>query len=245
MPDARTLSCPQCGAAAAPESTACAFCRARLATVACPACFGLVFVGSRHCAHCGARAREPRALDGTPWKCPCGHGELRGLSLGGAALGECAACAGLWIDEVTFQTVVTDRTRPLVVPQGGSEEAQRRTIAAAPVRYRPCCDCGKIMNRVNFARSSGIVLDACKGHGVWCDADELRQVVEFVRSGGLEVAQRRQQEQRELERKRRDFVLTLEAQEDQGHRPLRSRIHEVEAEPESAVLSLVLSLFSR
>ena len=201
MPHALTLSCPQCGAAAAPDARACAFCRTRLATVACPGCFGLVFVGSRHCAHCGARAREARALDGTPWKCPAGHGELRGLSLGGTQLGECPACAGLWIDELTFQSVVSDRTRPLVVPQGGSEEALRRTIAPVPVRYRPCCDCGKMMNRVNFARSSGVVIDACKGHGVWCDADELRQVIEFIAGGGMDVARRRERMTLEEERR--------------------------------------------
>src|SRR5689334_5442538 len=109
MPDAGTLSCPQCGAAASPEATACAYCHARLATIACPACFGLVFVGSRHCAHCGARAREPKALDGMPWKCPGGHGELRGISFGGAVVGECPECAGLWVEELTFQAVVADR----------------------------------------------------------------------------------------------------------------------------------------
>lgn len=230
MPDAGTLTCPQCGAAAAPEATACAFCRARLATVACPACFGLVFVGSRHCAHCGARAREPRALDGTPWTCPAGHGELRGIALGGAEVGECTTCAGLWIDEPTFQAVVADRTRPLVVPQGGAEGAALRPVAGAPVRYRPCCDCGKLMNRVNFAKSSGIVLDACKGHGLWCDVDELRQVVEFVRAGGLDAARKREHEQLELERRRKEFTRDLEAQHQLSARPMHRRLGMVQHE---------------
>src|SRR5688572_19909414 len=124
MTTARTLTCPQCGAAAAPEAHACTFCRARLATVACPGCFGLVFVGSRHCVHCGARAKEPRALDGTPWRCPSSHGELRGVGLGGAELGECPECAGLWLDEPTFQRVVSERERSAVVPQGGAAPAR-------------------------------------------------------------------------------------------------------------------------
>jgi Zn-finger nucleic acid-binding protein len=145
----------------------------------------------------------------------------------------------------SIQSVVAERTRPLVVPQGGSEEARRRTIAPARVAYRPCCDCGKIMNRVNFARSSGIVLDACKGHGVWCDAEELRQVVEFVRSGGLETAKRREDERLQLERSRQQFARKLEATEDQGHRPMRSKLHEVDETDDSPVLSLVLSLFAR
>lgn len=206
MTTAGSLSCPNCGAAASPESHACGFCRARLATVACPACFGMVFVGSRHCAHCGARAREPRALDGTPWKCPRGHGELRGVALGGAEIGECPECQGLWVEEATFQAVVSERGREAVIPQGGAAAARPATRPAtrAPevVRYIPCPDCGKIMNRVNFARSSGVILDACRGHGLWCDADEMRRVVEFVRAGGMDVARRRETEQLAEERKR-------------------------------------------
>lgn len=244
MPDALALSCPQCGAAAAPEATACAFCRARLATVACPACFGLVFVGSRHCVHCGARAKEPKALDGTPWKCPAGHGELQGIALGGAEIGECPACAGLWIDEATFQAVVADRTRPLVVPQGGAEETRRRAVPESRVRYRPCCDCGKLMNRVNFAKSSGIVLDACKGHGLWCDVDELRQVVEFVRSGGLDAARQREHEQRELERRQKEFERQLDGQQELRSRPIARRIDMVQKEGGRG-LSILLSLLSR
>lgn len=249
MPEATTLSCPQCGAAAAPEATACAYCHARLATVACPSCFGLVFVGSRHCVHCGARAREPKAIDGTPWKCPGGHGELRTISFGGAVLGECTTCQGLWLEELTFQAVVAERTRPLVVPQGGSEEARRRTLAPARVQYRKCCDCAKIMNRVNFAKTSGVVLDACKGHGVWCDADELRAICEYVRAGGLEVSNRRAAEQEQAEQRRVRMMARLDVAAPALPRVDESRVdatlHLAAAVMESPVTSLLFSLLLR
>lgn len=179
----------------------------------------MVFVGSRHCVHCGARAREPKALDGTPWRCPRGHGELRGIALGGAEVGECLECGGLWVEETTFQTVVSDRTRASVVPQGGAAAARGSSVAADTVRYVPCPDCGKVMNRVNFAKTSGVILDACKGHGVWCDVDELRRVVEFVRAGGLDVSRRREAEQLVLERKRLEFVRAMDATTVAYHRP--------------------------
>jgi Zn-finger nucleic acid-binding protein len=57
------------------------------------------------------------------------------------------------------------------------------------------------MNRVNFGKRSGVIVDACAQHGTWFDADELRRVVEFVRDGGLERA--RVQERRQLEEERR------------------------------------------
>ena len=170
----------------------------------------MVFVGNRHCVHCGSRAREPRALDGTPWKCPRGHGELRGFALGGAEIGECPKCAGLWIDEDTFQRVISERAREAVVPQGGAAAAGPKPVMVADqVRYIPCPDCGKVMNRTNYSRTSGIVLDACKGHGVWCDAEELRRVIEFVQAGGLIVAHRKAAEALEMERRRLELARAM------------------------------------
>src|SRR5207248_2153983 len=68
------------------------------------------------------------------------------------------------------------------------------------VRYVPCPECNQLMNRVNFARCSGVVVDVCKGHGTWFDHDELQQIVEFIRSGGLNVS--REREKRELAEER-------------------------------------------
>src|SRR5262249_51132842 len=65
------------------------------------------------------------------------------------------------------------------------------------VRYIPCPQCGQLMNRMNFARCSGVIVDVCKGHGTWFDHDELREIVEFIRTGGLELS--REKEKRELE----------------------------------------------
>jgi Zn-finger nucleic acid-binding protein len=42
------------------------------------------------------------------------------------------------------------------------------------------------MNRTNFGHRSGIVIDVCKSHGVWLEHNELRRVLNFIDSGGLE-----------------------------------------------------------
>jgi Zn-finger nucleic acid-binding protein len=204
--DAATLNCPTCGAAAAPGATQCNYCHARLATVACPACFGLVFAGSVHCAHCGARvaSAEPR-------RCPRGCGLLRIVALGDVALSECGRCGGVWVDDATFRRLCADREQqaallgpPRATPAAGVATA--RGGAAAWVRYAPCPECRKLMDRVNFARSSGVVVDACKAHGVWFDEDELPRVVEFVRDGGLDRARAIEKEQLEDERRRLSFA---------------------------------------
>jgi Zn-finger nucleic acid-binding protein len=71
------------------------------------------------------------------------------------------------------------------------------------------------MNRINFARCSGVVVDVCKGHGTWFDRDELSRIVEFIRGGGLDAARAREkaaleEERRQLEsltRQERDSTL--------------------------------------
>jgi len=62
-----------------------------------------------------------------------------------------------------------------------------------------------MMNRVNFGRLSGIIVDVCKGHGTYLDAGELHRIVQFIQGGGLERARLRQiEELKEQERKARD-----------------------------------------
>jgi Zn-finger nucleic acid-binding protein len=60
------------------------------------------------------------------------------------------------------------------------------------------------MNRANFARCSGVIIDLCKQHGIWFDRDELSRIVEFIRSGGLEMS--RTKEKMALEEDRRQLA---------------------------------------
>ncbi len=53
------------------------------------------------------------------------------------------------------------------------------------------------MNRSNFGRQSGFVLDVCRVHGVWFDAEELDGVLRWVGQGGEKrAAEREHEEQR-------------------------------------------------
>src|SRR6478672_2383021 len=82
--DARSLNCPDCGAAVPANSTECAFCHARLATIGCPKCYALVFVGSKHCQRCGADVGQPTDRDAKPLDCPRKCGPMRAVRFGGA-----------------------------------------------------------------------------------------------------------------------------------------------------------------
>ncbi|HEX2882470.1 MAG TPA: hypothetical protein VHO25_23275, partial [Polyangiaceae bacterium] len=45
--------------------------------------------------------------------------------------------------------------------------------------------CNELMNRHNFGKLSGVIVDVCVHHGVWFDDGELAQVLSFCSSGQL------------------------------------------------------------
>jgi len=53
------------------------------------------------------------------------------------------------------------------------------------VVYRKCPVCAKTMNRKNFMGQSGVITDICAEHGIWLDSGELRQIMEWVKTGGV------------------------------------------------------------
>ena len=103
---------------------------------------------------------------------------------------ECERCRGVWVDAATFEHVCANaEARAAVLHQWPSSA---RPQSAGDVQYRKCVACGKLMNRLNYGRMSGTVVDICKGHGTFLDAGELHLVVSFIQGGGLERARQRQ-----------------------------------------------------
>jgi Zn-finger nucleic acid-binding protein len=215
--DTATLDCPRCGAPASPESVTCAYCQAALALVGCPRCLGRVFQGARFCQHCGAPlegpVREPPgASTSVPCpRCPDRAGALAPRQLGTTHLLECERCGGTWLDAQTFAGIVSDRDRQAALatamPARAAAATAPQPVRETGVRYLGCPECGALMNRENFGRRSGVVIDVCRTHGVWCDAGELGDVVGFVMRGGLDETRRRELEEarEELRRKRTDL----------------------------------------
>jgi Zn-finger nucleic acid-binding protein len=201
---AETLNCPMCGAAASTDATRCLFCDARLATHACPSCFGMMFLGNKHCPRCGASASRSEVADTQPRRCPRCRVELAPVAVGAASLRECERCGGLWVDVQTFEQICADREQQSTVLGGAASVAPARAKGQGEpdkVRYVPCPECSRLMNRVNFAQCSGVVVDICKGHGTWFDRDELAEIVSFIRAGGLEAARNRERQQLAEERR--------------------------------------------
>jgi Zn-finger nucleic acid-binding protein len=189
---ADSLNCPDCGAAVPANSTECEFCHARLATVGCPKCFAVVFVGSKHCPRCGTDVAQPADRDAQPLPCPRRCGNMRPVRFGGADMYSCDTCNGLWVDTETLQRLLAERIKPSPMLGTGINTPPPERVKLESVQYAPCPICKRLMNRVNFAHASGVIVDTCTTHGTWFDADELRRVLEFVSAGGLEAARARE-----------------------------------------------------
>ena len=60
------------------------------------------------------------------------------------------------------------------------------------------------MNRANYGRKSGVIIDSCRQHGLWFDAHELGGILHWIRAGG-EVQARKfdREEERDRERQQR------------------------------------------
>ena len=217
--EAGTLHCPNCGAVVEPDAGRCRYCQARLATVSCPSCFTLGFEGAAFCHKCGA-ARIRRQEDDAAAQCPACRSGLHRIDIGSTPLLECAACDGIWVDADVFERLCAQRESQTAVLQRLSSRAALTT--SAPVRYRPCLRCGKMMNRVNFGRMSGTVVDVCRGHGTFLDAGELHAIVTFIKDGGLDRARQRDKDDLEEERHRltrlKDQIESSRVSSDWEHR---------------------------
>lgn len=212
------LTCPGCGAAAAPEEAACAYCSRSLATIGCANCFGRIYPGMSFCPSCGARESRPDASIPTVLACPgCAANKctssLQRITIGAREVHECLACAGLWLDTQSVVALETDAAAraPFSVSLAAdpSNKSASITPKVAPIRYRRCPVCADVMSRVNVARISGVVVDRCNEHGTYFDVDELHELVQFLEGGGIDRARARERQALAEERRQMNFTLDL------------------------------------
>ncbi len=192
-----------CGAPASTDDPLCHYCGSRLATVACASCFGVMILGSKHCPSCGAAAAQRSTVSLQGGKCPRCSVEMQPVAIGTTSVRECGRCLGLWVDIASFEKICADREQQAAVLGAASQAPGHAVQETDKVRYVPCPQCGQLMNRINFAHCSGVIVDICKGHGSWFDCEELSRIVEFIRGGGLEASRAR--EKAALEEQRRQL----------------------------------------
>jgi len=194
--EARVHRCGSCGAGVASDGRRCEYCGAELLpddrplSLLCPECFARNAEDSRFCTACGiAFDPQPIASEAHELPCPDCGGLMPARAVGGIPVNECPGCHGVWVQGERFEQLVAravDAAR-----KAGSSELPGRSPrraganpAAQAVRYRKCPVCEGFMQRRNYRKCSGIILDRCRTHGTWLDADELEEIAGFILEHG-------------------------------------------------------------
>jgi len=197
-----SAKCPFCGNECPPMVRICPHCDVRLENVRCQRCFSLQAPGTFACTRCGCALELEPMLDATDAPCPRCHHPLEAAPGDLGRAHECPRCGGMFVArdalaEILCASEVGGALREGPPLQRASELSgwSVGTEKAKPldaVRYVACPQCHNAMNRMNFGKVSGVIVDVCKAHGTWFDAGELTGVVAFAAAGGLERTRARE-----------------------------------------------------
>lgn len=200
------LHCPSCGAPVERGDDRCGYCSAPLdfslkgKTVNCPHCFARIAAESRFCMRCAKpipRSGDEGAL--LPDRlCPACEAPMRATAVGDFSLIACPNCSGFFVPSEIFEMMQDNSQRVIFANEGVHPKAVE---APDRIRYVRCPVCRKMMNRVNFARISGVIIDSCREHGIWFDPGELEKIMEFIALGGLQKARQVEVERLKAEEK--------------------------------------------
>ena len=181
-------------------------------SIRCSACTALGSAGATFCPSCGDPLAKAAGTEQTR-KCPaCPGSQMEGFRLqptpahpqGWAVFG-CRGCGGVWVDLETLDAMLASAAQQ-GSGDGRAMSVKRRNLSlSGKVVYRKCSVCDQTMIRRNFAQISGVIVDQCRLHGTFFDAGELEDVLAFVRSGGMVLARRRQNESLDRERRRAEM----------------------------------------
>jgi Zn-finger nucleic acid-binding protein len=175
------MNCASCGAPLPVKTTICRYCNTRND-------IDLNALQNKDCIH----------SDRT---CPRCNIKLTSISLTIEHLftiERCTECLGLFFD--------VGELEPLLEKISGKAYEINLTVINTiinesfhkdfPVMYLKCPVCKKLMNRINYGKKSGVIIDKCSVHGLWLDAGELRHLQEWTSAGGQILDQRAKEEKK-------------------------------------------------
>ena len=110
-------------------------------------------------------------------RCPRCDVPLAAVKHGESFLAGCAKCRGVWVDRAAFEKIAKQNSAPRkfgVAREARGSRASTQSNAKCPVCYY-------WMDAKTFENCPGLVVDVCRRHGTWFDADELATVLRAVK----------------------------------------------------------------
>jgi Zn-finger nucleic acid-binding protein len=104
--------------------------------------------------------------------------------VGDARIDECPSCEGVFVEHGVLRRLLDPGDLGGEVLAGFAPGTPELTTRGGPM-YVKCPRCRGVMNRRQFASGARVVVDVCRGHGVWFDTAELRAVAAFAEAGGM------------------------------------------------------------
>jgi Zn-finger nucleic acid-binding protein len=185
------VRCPGCLAEVEDSLRRCTKCGTPIATVRCGGCYHMNVPEAALCSACGRELGLEPLGEPDDLSCPDCKQRFQAFSGQPGVLRDCVACGGQFVEHALLEDLLRERELYGAAPR----RPPRQNPLDNPVRYVPCPCCGEIMNRKNFGRSSGVIVDVCRAHGVWFDRGELPRVLAFVEAGGLAELKKREAEE--------------------------------------------------
>jgi Zn-finger nucleic acid-binding protein len=190
-----TTTCPYCSNAIAALVRICPHCDVRLESVRCERCFSLQAPGAFACGRCGERLQLEPLLDATDAPCPrCTTPLEVAPDSADARMHECPRCGGLFVSRDALADILC---RAELGGALASPPPRATSKVLEEVKYVACPLCHATMNRANFGKVSGVIVDVCSKHGTWFDAGELTRIVAFAASGGLDRTRARESQEQQ------------------------------------------------
>lgn len=122
--------------------------------------------------------------------CPTCHIDMQTIDIGkeySFLIQRCESCYGIFFDNNELETLVKNSVKgskniDLVKLSQINQNPRHIDI----IVYKKCPVCQKMMLRKNYMKRSGVITDVCHEHGIWLDSGELRQILEWTKTGGAE-----------------------------------------------------------
>jgi Zn-finger nucleic acid-binding protein len=120
---------------------------------------------------------QPTAT-GRSLACPVCSGAMTEFSREGINVDLCTAGCGTWLDgdEVQKALHATELDQPPAAEDAAIASQTSIEAARLEAPTRACPFCKQTMKVLVFAYDSGVVIDRCDEHGVWCDKAELERL---------------------------------------------------------------------